>query len=84
MLVKEARQDAEKRKLSDSYHPTNTQTIGPIIAGGNVNIEQAISNNPQLKEWDNNFFNGPVGLTIIAGVGGLLTLVLAQWLGVPH
>jgi TRAP-type C4-dicarboxylate transport system permease small subunit len=33
MLVKEARQDAEKRRLSDSYYPTNTQTIGPINAG---------------------------------------------------
>ncbi len=49
MLLKEARQDAEKRKLSDSHHPTNIQTVGPINAGGNVSIEQAISNNPQLR-----------------------------------
>ena len=81
-LLIEARNDAIKRSIIDSYIPGNaTQSIGSIQAGGDVSINQAINNNPAIRKWNKSFYKSPIGLIIIATVGGTLTLVIGRVLG---
>ena len=84
MLLDEARWEADKRAFGESYKPGNTQTTGPINAGGGVKIEQIINNSPEVKKWNKNFFKKPPGLIIIAVLGGVLTLYFGQVLGFSH
>lgn len=83
-LLNEARWEADKRALGENYRPGNTQTTGPINAGGNVKIEQILNNNPEIRNWNKSFSKSSIGLIVIATVGGVLTLYLGQLIGLTR
>ena len=76
------RRDAQRKKISETYEGRgsttniNTQSTGPIHAGGNVNIHQEMNNAPRIKTSDKDFSKTPLGLIMISIVCDVIAIVL--------
>jgi hypothetical protein len=77
--LRAALRDARHRARVANFNPkSNSQVVGPIQAGGNVNVEQTIKNNPEVRDWDKSFYKSPLGQIFIAAAAGLLVLLAGK------
>lgn len=59
----------------------NAQNVSRLRAGHDISVSQVINESPQIRDWDQNFFNSPIGQIIIAAAGGIISFLFGKWIG---
>lgn len=80
--VKDAqRQTTVDNLVGGSGKKRDSQSVSSILAGGSVSINQTISHDPKIRDWDKGFSKSLLGLIVIGAVGGFLSIVAAKIAG---
>jgi hypothetical protein len=71
-FVIDAKRDAKKEGIRSTYKPRDRQSVGTVHAGRGVIISEGI------ELYDERFDKTPIGLIVIAVIGGVISIVIGQ------
>lgn len=84
-VIKEAERKSRIAGLVDRRGgPRIRQSVGPINAGGDVNLQQIAEADSKLHEWDNSFWKGPLGAIAIAVIAIIVAQIFTSVTGLSH
>jgi hypothetical protein len=84
-IVAAAERNSAIEDLMDRRTGRSQQNIGDIIAGGDVTVQQKIAEtNRKLDEWDQSFWKGPLGSTVLGVAVVVIGAVITGLVGPTH